>query len=119
VAAGGHGPPYWLLCLVSVSGPSLSPEFSDRLITVYLRERPRSLPLRGAMRYLLIFLLLLALWFLLEEFLLKDRRSEGLNSLTAKLKDLGTRVHWSIGVLAAAIVIIFVLRFLVRVIVSY
>ncbi len=71
------------------------------------------------MRYLLIFLLLLALWLLAEEFLLKDRRSEGLTSLTAKLKDLGRRVHWSIGVLAVLIVIIYVLRFIIRVISSY
>ncbi len=71
------------------------------------------------MRYLLTFLLLLALWLLLDEFLLKDRRSEGLNSLTEKLKDLGSRVHWSIGVIAVLMVIIFVLRFLFRVLSSY
>jgi hypothetical protein len=71
------------------------------------------------MRYLLVLLLFLALWFLLDEFLLKDRRSEGLNSLTAKLKDLGSRIHWSIGILAVVIVIIFVLRFLIRVLASY
>jgi hypothetical protein len=71
------------------------------------------------MRYLLIFLLLMALWLLLDEFLLKDRRSEGLNSLTEKLKDLGSRLHWSIGILAVLIVIIFVLRFLFRVLGSY
>jgi hypothetical protein len=71
------------------------------------------------MRYLLIFLLLVALWLLLDEFLLKDRRSEGLNSLTEKLKDLGSRLHWSIGILAVLIVIIFVLRFLFRVLGSY
>lgn len=71
------------------------------------------------MRYLIIFLLLMALWLLLDEFLLKDRRSEGLNSLTAKLKDLGSRLHWSIGILAVLMVIIFVLRFLFRAIGSY
>ncbi len=71
------------------------------------------------MRYLLTFLILLALWLLLDEFLLKDRRSEGLNSLTEKLKDLGSRVHWSIGVIAVLMVIIFVLRFLFRVLSSY
>lgn len=71
------------------------------------------------MRYLLIFLLLLALWMLLDEFLLKDRRSEGLNSLTEKLKDLGSRLHWSIGVLAVLMVIIFILRFLYRVLASH
>ena len=71
------------------------------------------------MRYLIIFLLLMALWLLLDEFLLKDRRSEGLNSLTEKLKDLGSRLHWSIGILAVLMVIIFVLRFLFRAIGSY
>ncbi len=71
------------------------------------------------MRYLLIFLLLMALWLLLDEFLLKDRRSEGLNSLTEKLKDLGSRLHWSIGILAVLMVVIFVLRFLFRVLASH
>ena len=71
------------------------------------------------MRYLIIFLLLMALWLLLDEFLLKDRRSEGLNSLTAKLKDLGSRLHWSIGIIAVLLVIIFVIRFLFRAIGSY
>lgn len=71
------------------------------------------------MRYLIIFLLLMALWLLLDEFLLKDRRSEGLNSLTEKLKDLGSRLHWSIGILAVLMVIIFVLRFLFRALGSY
>jgi hypothetical protein len=112
VAAGGHGSPYEESRLAPGAG-----RMSSQLSLPHVWAG--NLPLRGAMRYLLIFLLLLALWFLLEEFLLKDRRSEGLNSLTAKLKDLGTRVHWSIGVLAVSIVIIFVVRFLVRVIVSY
>ena len=73
---------------------------------------------RGAMRYFLIFLILLALWLLLDEFLLQDRGSEGLNSITEKLKDLGSRVHWSVGVLAVLIVVILVLRFLLRVLAS-
>jgi hypothetical protein len=71
------------------------------------------------MRYLVIFLMLMALWFLFDEFLLKDRRSEGLNSLTEKLKDLGSRLHWSIGIIAVLMVIIFVLRFIYRAIGSY
>jgi SNF family Na+-dependent transporter len=70
------------------------------------------------MRYFLIFLILLALWLLLDEFLLQDRGSEGLNSITEKLKDLGSRVHWSVGVLAVLIVVILVLRFLLRVLAS-
>ena len=77
------------------------------------------LHLRGAMRYLLIFLLLLALWLLFDEFLLKDRRSEGLNSLREKLKDLGSRLHWSIGVIAVLMVIIFIVRFLFRTLASH
>ena len=71
------------------------------------------------MRYFIIFLLLMAIWLLLDEFLLKDRRSEGLNSLTEKLKDLGSRLHWSIGIIAVLMVIIFVIRFLFRAIGSY
>jgi hypothetical protein len=60
-----------------------------------------------------------ALWFLFDEFLLKDRRSEGLNSLREKLKDLGSRLHWSIGILAALMVIILVLRLLFQALGSY
>jgi hypothetical protein len=71
------------------------------------------------MRYLLVFLLLVAIWFLFDEFLLKDRRSEGLNSLREKLKDLGSRLHWSIGILAVLMVIIFVLRLLFQALGSY
>jgi|WetSurSiteA1Bulk_404760.scaffolds.fasta_scaffold20430_2 hypothetical protein len=71
------------------------------------------------MRYLVGFLLLVALWFLFDEFLLKDRRSEGLNSLREKLKDLGSRLHWSIGILAALMVIILVLRLLFQALGSY
>jgi hypothetical protein len=61
----------------------------------------------------------MALWLLVDEFLVKDRKSEGLNSLTEKLKDLGSRLHWSIGIIAVLLVIIFVLRFLFRAIGSY
>lgn len=71
------------------------------------------------MRYLIVFLLLVAIWFLFDEFLLKDRRSEGLNSLREKLKDLGSRLHWSIGILAVLMVIIFVLRLLFQALGSY
>ncbi|MGB6067069.1 MAG: hypothetical protein WBG50_19860 [Desulfomonilaceae bacterium] len=67
------------------------------------------------MRYLLTFLLLLAAWLLLDNFLLKDRKSEGLNTITEKLKDFGNRLHWSVGVLAVLLILIFVLRFLLRV----
>lgn len=61
----------------------------------------------------------MALWLLVDEFLVKDRKSEGLNSLKEKLRDLGSRLHWSIGILAVLMVIIFVIRFLFRAIGSY
>ena len=71
------------------------------------------------MRYFLIFLLLVALWLILDEFILQDRGSEGLNSIVDKLKDLGSRVHWSIGFLAVLIIVVLVLRFLFRVLASH
>ena len=57
----------------------------------------------------------MALWVLLDEFLLKDRRSEGLNTITEKIKDFGRRLHWSVGVLAVLLIVIYVFRFLLRV----
>ncbi len=51
---------------------------------------------------------------MLDAFLLKDRRAEGLNTLTEKIKDFGRRLHWSVGVLAVLLILIYVLRFLLR-----
>ncbi len=67
------------------------------------------------MKYLIFLLLILSVWALAAEFLLKDRQSEGLGTFTEKLKDLGLRVHRAVGVLAAVAVIVYVVRFLWKV----
>jgi hypothetical protein len=66
------------------------------------------------MKYLILLLLILAVWALVVEFLLKDRRSEGLGTFTDKLKDLGLRLHWAVGALAIIALFVYVTRFIYR-----
>lgn len=68
------------------------------------------------MKYLILLLSILLAWALAAEFLMKDRRSEGLGTFTDKLKDLGLRLHWAVGVVAAIAIIIYVVRFLWRIV---
>jgi hypothetical protein len=67
------------------------------------------------MKYLIPLFFILAIWALAAEFLLKDRRSEGLGTFTEKLKDFGWRLHWAVGVLAAIALIVYVIRFVYRI----
>ena len=67
------------------------------------------------MKYLILLLTILLGWAVAAEFLLKDRRSEGLGTFTDKLKDLGLRLHRAVGVVAAIAVIVYVVRFLLRI----
>lgn len=67
------------------------------------------------MKHLILLLSILLAWALAAEFLLKDRRSEGLGTFTDKLKDLGLRLHRAVGVVAAIAVIVYVVRFLWRI----
>ncbi|MBI5251369.1 MAG: hypothetical protein HY912_17915 [Desulfomonile tiedjei] len=67
------------------------------------------------MKYLVILLFILAGWALAAEFLMKDRQSEGLETFTDRLKDLGTRLHRAIGVLAALVLIVLVIRFIFKI----
>jgi DMSO/TMAO reductase YedYZ heme-binding membrane subunit len=53
------------------------------------------------------------------EFVLKDRSSEGLTSAADKWKDLGRRIHQSVGIIAALMIIILVARFIYHTIDSY
>ena len=90
------------------------PELFLRVLRIGEGKRQNCIHLRSVMLYLIAFLLLLAVWLLLDEFLLRDRKSEGLHSFTEKVKDVGTRAHWAVGVLAVLIILIVVLRFLFR-----
>jgi len=68
------------------------------------------------MKYLVLLLLILVVWGLVGEFVLKDRQSEGLGTFSDKLKDLGSRLHKAVGALAAIALIIYLIRFIYMVI---
>jgi len=66
------------------------------------------------MRYFLLLLVVLAMWAVLKEFLLKDRGAEGLQTYGDKWRDLGRRLHFIFGVLAVLLLVLMLLRFFVR-----
>ena len=66
------------------------------------------------MKYVILIVFFLAAWLLIDEFVLRDRGSEGLDSYVDKLKDLGRRFHLVFGILAVLIIIFMVIRFIVR-----
>ena len=66
------------------------------------------------MRYLILLTLILAAWMLLDEFVIKDRGEEGLETYGEKVRDLGRRLHLVFGVLAVLIFVIYVVRIIVR-----
>ena len=67
------------------------------------------------MRYVTLLVFLLAAWLLINEFVLKDRRREGLETYGEKLKDLGGRFHLVIGILAVLVLIVLLVRLLLSV----
>ena len=68
----------------------------------------------GVMRVLIIIVFILAAWLLLTEFVFSDRSSEGLETFGDKLKDLGSRFHLAIGILAALAGLFMLVRLVVR-----
>ncbi|MEI7448255.1 MAG: hypothetical protein WCJ75_01420 [Desulfomonile sp.] len=62
------------------------------------------------MKYLAVLVFGLAVWVLLEEFILKDLRSNGMNSFWDNWRDLGRRMHMMIGIIAVLIIIVFFVR---------
>jgi hypothetical protein len=66
------------------------------------------------MKYVILIVFFLAAWLLIDEFVLRDRGSEGLDSYLDKLKDLGRRFHLVFGILAVLIIIFMIVRFIVR-----
>ena len=63
------------------------------------------------MRYIFVLAYLLLAWLLIDEFVFKDRSSEGLETYSDKWKDLGKRLHWVFGLLAALMMAILAVRF--------
>ncbi len=71
------------------------------------------------MRYLILVVAIIAAWFVVDEFLIRDRTSEGLRSYREKLKDLGGRLHYVFGILAILIFLIMLLRLILGAFVSH
>ena len=66
------------------------------------------------MKFVIIIVFFLAVWFLIDEFVLSDRREEGLYTFSDRLRDLGRRMHMVFGILAVLIVLIMLVRFIVH-----
>jgi hypothetical protein len=64
------------------------------------------------MKYFAILVFLILIWMLMAEFVFKDRTSEGFTSVWQKLRDLGSRFHLAVGIVAMLVLIYFVVRFL-------
>jgi hypothetical protein len=61
-------------------------------------------------KYLVLLFLVLAAWFVIEEFVLRDRGSQGLHTYREKWKDLARSIHMVFGILAGLIVALMVVR---------
>ena len=70
------------------------------------------------MRYIYLIFFLLIAWLLFDEFILKDRSSEGLDNYRDKLRDLGKRLHFIFGVLAVVAVLFLLVRLIIQYFVS-
>ena len=66
------------------------------------------------MKYLLILIFALVALLLLNQLVFKPGGSEKLGSLGGKLRDLGTRFHLAIGIVAVLIILYFLASFLFR-----
>ena len=66
------------------------------------------------MKYLLVLIIVLAVWSLVDQFIRKDRSSAGTGSFVEDLKDLGRNLHVMVGILAIVIIILFVARLIYR-----
>jgi hypothetical protein len=66
------------------------------------------------LRYLLPLLLIAVLWYVFQQFVVKDR-PEGFEGLKEKLREKAQHFHWAVGVVAALIIGIILVRFLLQV----
>lgn len=73
----------------------------------------------GKMKYLTLILLFSVIYYVIGEFVFKDRSSEGLTKTAEKWKDLGRRIHQSVGIIALMMIIILIIRFIYHAIDSY
>jgi hypothetical protein len=67
------------------------------------------------LRYLLPLLLIAVVWYVFQQFAAKDR-PEGFEGLKARLWENAQQFHWAVGVVAALIIAIILVRFLLQVI---
>jgi hypothetical protein len=67
------------------------------------------------LRYLLPLLLIAIVWYVFQQFTAKDR-PEGFEGLKQRLWENAQQFHWAVGVIAALIIMVIVIRFLVQVI---
>jgi DMSO/TMAO reductase YedYZ heme-binding membrane subunit len=67
------------------------------------------------MKYLLILVFALTVLLLVKQLVLNRKSPDGLGSLVAKIKDLGTRFHLAIGIMAVLIIVYFLVTSLFRV----
>ena len=73
----------------------------------------------GNMKYLTLIVFFLMIYYVVGEFVIKDRSSEGLTNASDKWRDLGSRIHQSVGIIAVLMIIILVIRFIYHTIDSY
>ncbi len=66
------------------------------------------------MKYLMLLAFTLVAWVLIQEFVLQDRGSEGLDTVGDKLKDLGKRFHIVFGILAVLLIASIAVRAILR-----
>jgi hypothetical protein len=66
-------------------------------------------------RYILPLLLIAIAWYAFQQFVVKDR-PEGFEGLKAQLWEKAQHFHWAVGVVAALIIIVIIVRFLLQVI---
>jgi hypothetical protein len=66
-------------------------------------------------RYLLPLLLIAVVWYVYQQFVAKDR-PEGFEGLKERLWENAQQFHWAVGVVAASIISIIIIRFLLQVI---
>jgi len=65
------------------------------------------------MRYLTLFIVVLALWVLVERLVLRDRQNGDPGTIRRRLQDFGQYVHWVFGVVAAVLLGLLVVRLIV------
>ncbi|MFH1116201.1 MAG: hypothetical protein V1792_20000 [Pseudomonadota bacterium] len=66
------------------------------------------------MKYLLVFVIIISLWSLADQFFRKSGTSEGPGSFLDNLKEMGRNLHVMMGILAVIIIVLFAARLLFK-----